>query len=93
MESTENTRKTIQRDAEQIQTVRRSSIWQPLLRDRFVLVAVCWLVLVTIAAIIGPEFLGEEAIAINLRARNTPPGSLENGWSGMIGLLAGYIGG
>jgi peptide/nickel transport system permease protein len=43
------------------------------------------LILIFVAAIIGPELLGNAATKLNLRARNTPPGAIEKGWLTILG--------
>jgi peptide/nickel transport system permease protein len=50
-----------------------------LLRDRFALAAAIFLVVVAAAALVGPFLLGELATKVNLRQRNLPPFTLENG--------------
>lgn len=72
-------------DAEPIITDRRPAFFRMLVRDPFVLVSVCWLLLIFVAAIIGPELLGGAATKLNLRARNTPPGSIEKSWLTVMG--------
>jgi peptide/nickel transport system permease protein len=54
-------------------------------RDKFALVAACYLVLVAVCAVFGPALLGEPADAMNLRMRNAPPFTLENGWLYLLG--------
>ncbi|MFT5450343.1 MAG: peptide/nickel transport system permease protein [Gammaproteobacteria bacterium] len=72
-------------DAEVARVRRHLPWWQLLARDRFALCGAVWLVLMAVCILIGPEWLGKEATAINLRARNTPPGSLEQGWVMVLG--------
>ena len=48
-------------------------------RDKFALTAACYLALVTLCALLGPALLGEAANAMNLRMRNAPPFTLEQG--------------
>ncbi|MBW1698100.1 MAG: ABC transporter permease [Deltaproteobacteria bacterium] len=76
---------TEQIDAEPVFTERRGYFLRFLLRDPFAFLSVCWLLLLFISAIIGPELLGDAAIKLNLRARNTPPGSLEKGLLTVLG--------
>lgn len=64
---------------------RRTSAWRLLVRDPFVFFPVCWLILIAVSAAIGPELLGGSAIKLNLRARNSPPGSIEKGWLNVLG--------
>ncbi len=59
--------------------------WRLLLRDRLALVAALWLLLLAVCCLIGPELFGKAATGLNLRARNLPPGSLENGWLMVLG--------
>jgi peptide/nickel transport system permease protein len=59
--------------------------WRMLLRDRVALVAALWLCLLGACVLIGPELFGKEATTMNLRARNLPPGSLEQGWLNILG--------
>ena len=59
--------------------------WRLLARDPLALCAAAWLILLIVCVLFGPEFLGKSATAINLRARNTPPGSLEQGWLMILG--------
>lgn len=53
--------------------------------DKFALVALIFLIIVAVIGIIGPMWLSSEARALNLRARNAPPFSLENGWQFVLG--------
>lgn len=53
--------------------------------DKFALVAFVFLIFVAIIGIVGPLWLSGEARALNLRARNAPPFSLENGWLFVLG--------
>lgn len=73
------------RAADDSQIRRRLSWWQLLLRDRFALLASLWLVLLVLCVAVGPELLGDAATALDLRARNTAPGSLEKGWISVLG--------
>ncbi|WP_250985628.1 ABC transporter permease [Rhizobium sp. CG4] len=54
-------------------------------RDKFALFAALFLILATFCAIFGPMLLRDAAVAQNLRARNLPPFSLENGWLLFLG--------
>jgi peptide/nickel transport system permease protein len=54
-------------------------------RDKFALVAACYLALMVLCAVLGPALLGEPANAMNLRMRNAPPFTLENGWLYVLG--------
>jgi peptide/nickel transport system permease protein len=57
------------------------SLWQ----DRFAGVAAIVLLIVLVFVIFGPWMLAEPARALNLRARNAPPLSLEHGWLFILG--------
>jgi peptide/nickel transport system permease protein len=59
--------------------------WQLLARDPLALISAIWLVFLILCVAFGPELLGKEATSINLRARNSPPGSLEKGWLMLLG--------
>ncbi len=54
-------------------------------RDKFALVAALYLLLMVLCALLGPWLLGEPAHAMNLRARNAPPFTLERGWLYLLG--------
>lgn len=64
---------------------RGSPWWQLLLRDRFALAAALWLLILVFCFLFGPELFGKAATKLNLRARNMPPGSLEQGWLMFLG--------
>ena len=49
-------------------------------RDKFASAAVIFLLVAVLCAIFGPALLGEAATKQNLRGRNAPPFSLEQGW-------------
>jgi peptide/nickel transport system permease protein len=67
-------------------TVRRGLPWWRLLaRDPLALAAAIWLIFLALCVLVGPEFLGKEATTMNLRARNFSPGSLEKGWTMILG--------
>jgi len=67
-------------------TIRRGLPWWRLLaRDPLALAAAIWLIFLALCVLIGPELLGKEATTMNLRARNFPPGSLEKGWTMILG--------
>jgi peptide/nickel transport system permease protein len=53
--------------------------------DKFALVAACYLALIALCALFGPMLLGEAANAMNLRMRNAPPFTLEQGWLYVLG--------
>lgn len=66
--------------------IRRGlSWWRLLLRDPIALVAALWLCLLALCVLVGPELFGKAATALNLRARNLPPGSIEHGWLMILG--------
>jgi peptide/nickel transport system permease protein len=54
-------------------------------RDKFACLAVLFLALAILCAIFGPALLGEAATKQNLRGRNAPPFSLEQGWLFLLG--------
>jgi len=81
MEATESTHIY----AEPIIADRKPAFLRLLVSDPIVVLSVCWLVFLFIAAVIGPELLGDAATKLNLRARNTPPGSMEKGWLTVLG--------
>jgi peptide/nickel transport system permease protein len=54
-------------------------------RDKFALVAACYLALVALCALFGPALLEDAATRMNLRGRNAPPFTLENGWLYVLG--------
>jgi peptide/nickel transport system permease protein len=54
--------------------------WQLLARDPLASCSAAWLVFLLVCMLFGPELLGKAATDINLRARNLPPGSTEQGW-------------
>lgn len=61
------------------------SIIGSLLRDRFATVSAIFLLLVLVCAIVAPTLFADQARALNLRARNAPPFSLDNGWMFFLG--------
>lgn len=54
-------------------------------RDKAACLAAAFLILVVFCAIFGPMLLGEAATKQNLRGRNAPPFSLEQGWLMVLG--------
>lgn len=67
-------------------TIRRGLPWWRLLaRDPMALMAALWLAFLFLCVLFGPEFLGAEANKMNLRVRNMPPGSVEHGWTMVLG--------
>lgn len=59
--------------------------WRLLARDPLALCAAAWLVFLVMCVLFGPELLGKVATDINLRERNSPPGSAEQGWLMILG--------
>jgi peptide/nickel transport system permease protein len=68
-----------------MQRRRASIILGMLWRDKFATFAVIFLLIVIFCAILGPALLGEAATKQNLRGRNAPPFSLEQGWLMILG--------
>src|SRR3954469_2843309 len=64
---------------------RASIVLGMLWRDKFATVAVIFLLLVILCAIFGPAWLGDAAVRQNLRGRNAPPFSLQQGWLFVLG--------
>jgi len=54
-------------------------------RDKVALVAALYLALVVLAALFGPALLEDAATKMNLRGRNAPPFTLDNGWLYVLG--------
>jgi peptide/nickel transport system permease protein len=54
-------------------------------RDKLALLAALYLTLVVLAALFGPALLEDVATDMNLRGRNSPPFTLENGWLYVLG--------
>ena len=67
-------------------TVARNRLpWYVLFgRDRFAAASLGWFALLIVFVTLGPVFLGEEAVRIDLAARNAPPG-LSHGWQYVFG--------
>lgn len=61
------------------------TILKLLSRDKAALIAASVLVVVALCAIIGPALFGPVAAKVNLRLRNFPPFSLEQGWLFVLG--------
>ncbi|MDX1540602.1 MAG: ABC transporter permease subunit, partial [Geminicoccaceae bacterium] len=53
--------------------------------DKFATASAVFLALVLFCALFGPWLLGDAANAMNLRQRNAPPLSLEQGWLYLLG--------
>jgi peptide/nickel transport system permease protein len=54
-------------------------------RDKFALIAACYLALVALCALFGPALLEDAANKMNLRGRNAPPFTLDQGWLYVLG--------
>lgn len=61
------------------------ALWRMLVHDKLALVAALYLLVMLACALLGPALLGDVATAVNLRARNAPPFSLDNGWLFVLG--------
>jgi len=77
--------KLIDTEAEMVIADRKPAYWHFMVRDPLALLALCWLIYLLIAGIFGPIILGEAALKMDLRLRNTPPGSIETGWMNILG--------
>ena len=66
---------------------RRGAMWTLglLAADRFALVSAIFLILMILAAAIGPELLVDTGTRMNLQMRNAPPFSLEHGFAYLLG--------
>ncbi len=60
-------------------------MWRMLLADKFALVAVAFLLVVLLMALIGPSWLNDLAQKQNLRGRNAPPFDFSRGWVWILG--------
>jgi peptide/nickel transport system permease protein len=67
------------------QRLRAYYVLGMLWRDKFAAFAAVFLLIVVLCAIFGPWLLGEAATDQNLRGRNAPPFSLEQGWLMVLG--------
>lgn len=56
-----------------------------LYRDKMALAAACFLLILLVSAAVGPELVAQQALTMNLRARNLPPLSLDQGWLFALG--------
>jgi peptide/nickel transport system permease protein len=54
-------------------------------RDKFALVSALYLGLMVLCAILGPALLEDAATRMNLRGRNAPPFTLDQGWLYLLG--------
>jgi peptide/nickel transport system permease protein len=79
------TTKTREIDAGVVISDRKVNYWYFLLRDPLPLISFLWLVLMGICSFIGPEWAGDAAVKMDLRARNFPPFSIEHGWMQFLG--------
>jgi peptide/nickel transport system permease protein len=61
------------------------TLLQMLLRDRFATVGAIFLTLLVLCAIFGPMFLWDPAVNFDLRKRNLPPFTLDNGFAFILG--------
>ena len=53
--------------------------------DKFACAAAVYLLIAVFFAVFGPWLLGDMATALNLRLRNAPPGSIDQGWQFVLG--------
>ncbi len=56
-------------------------LWQ----DKLAFAAALFLLLMVLCALLGPALLGDVATAVNLRMRNAPPFTPDNGWLFLLG--------
>ncbi len=54
-------------------------------RDKFAFAAAVYLVVLVVCAIVAPLFLSQDALTMNLRARNAPPFRPDVGWTMILG--------
>ena len=54
-------------------------------RDKLAFAATVYLLLMAFCAIFGPALFGETGTGMNLKMRNAPPGSIEQGWTFILG--------
>jgi len=71
-------------EQEMVTVRRRVPWWRLLWRDKFALVSALWLALLLVCFAIGPALLADDAVRVNLAARNAPPG-LDSGWINLLG--------
>lgn len=64
---------------------RKVAYWHFLVRDPLALISLVWVVVALLAALVGPELLGAEAIRMNLKARNVAPHWGEGGFLEVMG--------
>lgn len=70
---------------EQPAVQRHVGLWTMLWNDKFALVSFLFLVVLVFSAVFGPWLLEVPATKLNLRLRNTPPFTLDNGWLYFLG--------
>jgi len=63
----------------------RRSLLSLLWRDKLALLAAIFLLVLIFGALFGPWLLGDAALAMDLKLRNTPPLAIENGWLYLLG--------
>lgn len=61
-------------DLESVRIRRRMPLWRLLLNDRFATASVVWFAILIAFVLVGPLLLSDKATAVNLSARNAPPG-------------------
>jgi peptide/nickel transport system permease protein len=76
---------TTEIDAGVVISDRKVRYWYFLLRDPLPLISFLWLVMMAIAALVGPEWVGDAAVKMSLRARNSPPFHFDGGWMNFLG--------
>jgi peptide/nickel transport system permease protein len=54
-------------------------------RDKLACAAAAYLLLMAFCAVFGPALFGDAVTGMNLRMRNAPPGSIEQGWMYILG--------
>ncbi len=64
---------------------RGVGLWTMLWNDKFAFVSFLFLVVMVFLAVFGPWLLEQPATKLNLRLRNAPPFSLDNGWLYFLG--------
>jgi peptide/nickel transport system permease protein len=71
-------------DQEAVAVRRGLAWWQLLWRDKFAAAAALWFAILIGFIVFGPAFVSENAIRVDLTARNAPPG-LAHGWLYLFG--------
>ncbi|WP_188720854.1 ABC transporter permease [Nitratireductor aestuarii] len=69
---------------ESVRVRRHLPWWRLLLRDKFATASVVWFVILLAFVFLGPLFLSDKATAVNLAARNAPPG-FSHGFLNILG--------